>query len=366
MNSRNRVLSILKHRKSDRFPVDGWFSKPIWEKIKKYFEEDDDEIILENLGIDFRPVLMDPAPDFKKNPEFLEIIGKGLVVNDYNVKNIDENIFEDEWGVKIKVDNSTYSWNYLYHPLEESLSLKDLKIPDLQITSRFKKVKEDIKDYKNDYMIYTGISTLFRRGWLLCGFAKFLELLILDRNFIERLLDKLFEFTVQEINMYTDLGVDIIQFLGDLGSEESLFLSPDIWRKIFKPRMRELIRNVKNPNVFYFLHSDGNIKEIIPDLIDIGINILNPIQPECMDPAEIKKIFGSKLTLHGTMSMQKTFVFGNPQEIVNEVDLRIKTCGNNGGLILAPANVLTNDVPIENIIAFYNYVKNFSTLTNKK
>ena len=93
---------------------------------------------------------------------------------------------------------------------------------------------------------------------------------------------------------------------------------------------------------------------MIPDLIEIGFNIINPIQPECMDPVKIKKMYGDRITLHGTISLQKTLPFVTPEEVRKEVLSRIKECGYNGGLILAPANVINADVPIENILMLYN------------
>jgi uroporphyrinogen-III decarboxylase len=150
----------------------------------------------------------------------------------------------------------------------------------------------------------------------------------------------------------------MIELLGDLGSEASLFLSPALWRKIFKPGMKAVIDSAKGKNVKFFLHTDGNIQEIIPDLIEIGLNILNPIQPECMDPVGIKKSFGDGLTLHGSMSLQKTLSFGKPEDVEMEAKDRIEKCGYNGGLILAPSNALTQDIPVDNIIAFYDFVHN--------
>ncbi len=118
-----------------------------------------------------------------------------------------------------------------------------------------------------------------------------------------------------------------------------------------------MIGSNKKEGVYFYLHSDGNILEIIPDLIDAGLNILNPIQPECMEPKEIKAKFGDKITLHGTMSLQKTFSHGTTEDIKNEVADRIKECGYNGGLILAPSNSFTSDIPLENIIYFYDLVR---------
>jgi uroporphyrinogen decarboxylase len=161
--------------------------------------------------------------------------------------------------------------------------------------------------------------------------------------------------------MLADIGVNMIQLIGDLGSEDSLFISPKLWREIFKTRMKELIDNVRKSHndIFFFLHCAGKIDPIISDLIEIGIDVLNPIQPECMDITEIKKKYGKDLTMHGTMSLQKNFAFGNLDDVVDEAKSRIECCGTEGGLILAPSNAFTQDIPIENILTFYEYVKGF-------
>jgi len=357
MSSKERVINTINHIKPDRTPLDGWFTNDIMDKLKSYFGFTDDESVLQRLGIDFRPVVMESAKDFS-NAKWMDfIINKNTFsISDYIGKPVGENVYEDEWGVQIKLNKDGVNWGYSYHPLND-LDLKKLKVPDISSYERLGNAKERIAKFK-DKFIYAGVSTCFRRGWLLTGFSKFLEALLLNRGYIDELLDRLVEFEIEEIKMYIDSGVDMIELLGDLGSEESLFISPKLWREIFKPRMKKVIDSVKRENVYFFLHTDGNIVEIIPDLIEIGLNILNPIQPECMNPATIKKLYGDKLTLHGTMSLQKTFSFGRPEDVVEEAKDRIKKCGYNGGLILAPSNALTKNIPVENIVTFYDYIQN--------
>jgi len=361
MNSRERFIKTIKHETPDRIPLDGWFSVPVWEELKEFKNIKDDEELRNELGIDFRMVLMEPSPDFSSKPFFLKNVGVGVGESDYFVREAGNLVYENEWGIKMRVSKDSDNWSYAYHPLEKKFSLSNLIIPDLNIPERFIKVKEDIKKYKDNFVIFAGVSTLFRKGWLLCGFSNFLEMLLTDLASIEKLLDILMDFTINEIKLYVNNGVDLIELLGDLGTELSLFLSPDLWRRIFKPRLKNIIDAFKKENVYFFLHSDGNIKDIIPDLIEAGLDILNPIQPECMNPADIKKDFGDKIVLHGTMSMQKTFLSANPGDVVEETRSRIEKCGNKGGLILAPSNVFTPDIPIVNIDAFYNFVKNYKT-----
>lgn len=137
--------------------------------------------------------------------------------------------------------------------------------------------------------------------------------------------------------------------------QKSMIMAPEIWRKYFKPRLKMLIDESRkdNKSIYWFFHSDGYIEPVIPDLVEIGFDIINPIQPESMDPVEIKKKYGDKITLHGTISLQKTLPFGTVTDVREEVLSRVEKCGYNGGLVLAPANVVTPDVPIENILTLY-------------
>jgi len=366
MNSRQRVFNALNYKLSDRVPLNGWFLNKVLDRLKQYYKVNDIEEVLEALGIDFRTTCMEPEEDFRRNSSYFKKLGLSIMIDDYYVKPVAKDEVEDEWKVKIKITgDQDLNWKYYYHPLNDNgkLSLDNLKLPDLNLPGRFDKVKKDVGKWKNKYIIAAGVSTLFRKGWILCGFTRFLEALYTDRKFIEKLLDILMEFYIGLIGRYIEAGVDIIQFGGDLGTEDSLMISPKLWREIFKPRLKHMISSNKKEGVYFYLHSDGNISEIIPDLIEAGINILNPIQPECMDPKQIKAKYGKEIIMEGTMSLQRTFSQGCIDDIKNEVANRIKDCGYNGGLVLAPSNAFTSDIPLENIVYFYDFVKSINPET---
>ncbi len=137
-----------------------------------------------------------------------------------------------------------------------------------------------------------------------------------------------------------------------------MLISPRTWRRFFKPRMAHFIASLKaiNPQVKVAYHSDGNILPIIPDLIEIGLDVLNPIQPACMEPARLKGEFGDRLCFWGSMDEQHTLPFGSPEDVKREVLDRLETLGRGGGLILGPTHHVQLDTPLENFWAMVNTI----------
>lgn len=360
MNARERVRRAIEHKRSDRIPLNGKFLPQFWKKLKAYLNLEDKDLIKEKLGIDFKRVTMDPPQEFKKVailPPFVDI-GDGtetLVLCHSN------GVYEDEWGVKRRTSSSESCWQFIYHPLQDK-SLDDYVFPDLELPGRLDYAERQIKKFKGDYIICAVMPNLFKHAWTLRGWENFLQDLYINPKFVEKLLDKLVDFKFRQIEKFVEVGVDIVELGGDVGMQNTMIIDPQMWRKYFKPRLRILVQTTKKRwrNVWFFFHSDGYIKPIIEDLIEIGFDILNPIQPECMDPAEIKKLYGDKITMDGTISLQKTLPFGSKKDVKEEVIRRIRTCGMNGGLILAPSNDVTADVPVENIITLYQTVKDYN------
>jgi uroporphyrinogen-III decarboxylase len=137
-----------------------------------------------------------------------------------------------------------------------------------------------------------------------------------------------------------------------------MLMSPKMWRQFLKPRMAELIASLRaiNPQIKVAYHTDGNVYPIIPELIEIGIDILNPIQPMAMDPVRLKQDYGDRLCFWGSLDIQRTIPFGTPDEVRNEVIWRLKTIGRGGGLIIGPTHNLQLDTPLENFWAMVNTI----------
>ena len=156
------------------------------------------------------------------------------------------------------------------------------------------------------------------------------------------------------------MGVDMIWIGDDVGAQHAMLISPNHWRQFLKPRMADYIAALKaiNPAVKVAYHTDGNILPIIPELIEIGVDILNPIQPASMDPARLKREFGDKLCFWGSIDEQHTLPFGTPEDVRAEVLDRLNTIGQGGGLILGPTHHVQLDTPLENFWAMVHTIRN--------
>jgi uroporphyrinogen decarboxylase len=143
--------------------------------------------------------------------------------------------------------------------------------------------------------------------------------------------------------------------------QTGMIMSPAAWRKWFKGRMQRIIGEARaiNPEIPVFYHSDGNPEAIIPELIEIGVTILDPVQPECIDPVKVKRLYGDRLALWGTIGTQTTMPFGTLDEVRAEVRHRIETVGYDGGLVLGPTHSLEPDVPWANIVALYEAIEEY-------
>jgi uroporphyrinogen decarboxylase len=177
--------------------------------------------------------------------------------------------------------------------------------------------------------------------------------MVLRPEFVETLLDRiLYEWNLPIIDQQLALGVDGFYFADDWGSKTSLMFSAAMWRRFIKPRLTVCYRRCKEANAFVGQHSDGNILEIFPDLIEIGLDIFNPVQPSVYDPNMVKEKYGDRVTLYGGIDVETTLPFGTPDEVRAAVRERAERLGKGGGYILQSSHTIIDDVPMENIVAY--------------
>jgi len=193
---------------------------------------------------------------------------------------------------------------------------------------------------------------LLERAWLLRGFENFMVDLVDNPQKIERLLDEITEYQIGVSKHLVQLGVDGIYTGDDYGSQRGLLIAKKAWQKLIKPRLARIWKVAKDEGLPVFHHSCGNVMEIIEDMIEIGLNVLLPVQPQAMDIGLLQERFGERLSFMGGVSTQKTLPFGTPEEVKEEVRNCVRVLGKRGGYIIAPSHEITSDCPLGNFRAF--------------
>ena len=257
---------------------------------------------------------------------------------------------EDIWGIRsIWAPNHTYTYTYVEHPLKR-ISLDDYRWPEVDEES-VDNVRRMRRKFE-DYCLYGSITHLWEIAWQLTGFSEIIRMMFSDPRMVNQILDKLHEIRMEEASILCEAGVDVIADGDDVGMQKGMMMSPRMWRLFLKPRYAELVRLCHKKGAFFLFHSDGWIEPVIPDLIEIGVDILNPVQPECMNPNKLKEFYGDKICFEGTIGVQSTLPFGKPEDVAQEAKQRIFNLGPTG-LILSPTHDIQPDVPIENILTLY-------------
>jgi uroporphyrinogen decarboxylase len=195
---------------------------------------------------------------------------------------------------------------------------------------------------------------LFEAAWRLRGLENFLLDLVSRKEMAHFLLDRLAELARRNAGALARAGVDVLALDDDIGMPGTMMISPALWREFFRPRLAGIVEAARavKPDLRVIYHSDGHFEPILDDLVEIGIQGINPLQPEHMDAVRIRRRFGPRLALWGTVGRQTTFAFASPAEIRREVRERIETLGP-AGLVLCPAyDIDEPDIPWGNIAAF--------------
>lgn len=282
----------------------------------------------------------------------------------YDMASLRKDAWIDEWGVG-HVPGSTAHFNTFLHPMEDFDDPKqvwDFPLPDVLADYRWEGLKERVAQcHAKGYASVFSAVQIFEHAWYLRGLDNLLCDMMIDEEMAEACLTRMADCQVAIARKAAECGVDIIVFGDDVGTQKALMMSYDLWAKWLKPDMKRAIAAAKEvkPDLLAYYHSDGVIYDIIEDLIEIGVDILNPVQPECIDPVKVKEMYGDRLSFWGTIGTQTTMPFGTVEEVEATVKEMIETVGKGGGLCLAPTHLLEPEVPFENIEALVNTARKY-------
>jgi len=210
---------------------------------------------------------------------------------------------------------------------------------------------QKISEFKNYFTVVGFGFGLFERSWAMRGFENVLMDAIAEPVFYQELIERIAQSQAEIIEEQLTLPVDGIMFSDDWGDQRSVLLGPDRWRKYIKPHYKRLYQKVHQAGRYTISHCCGNVEDIIPDLIEIGLDVLQSVQPEAMDPYRLKKEYGRDITFWGGLGSQHLIPFGSPDEIWAEVRKLSRVMAFRGGYILGPAKSLQPETPVENAIA---------------
>jgi uroporphyrinogen decarboxylase len=354
MKHRDRVLTSLQHTAPDRCPMQVSFTPEFADRLRT-------DLRLKGQKVH--------NPHGGGNTYALEIaLDEDMLLTSVGWANSyyqSGETYTDEWGITWKSSPYTtlfgvgHYTEMIGHPLADGLAIAGYTGPDPNRPELYDEAARVIADFKGEYWIVgVTVTTIFETAWALRGYEQMLMDFVANPDLAEHILNIPYQYHLTAAKKLVEMGVDMIWIGDDVGMQTGMLISPKTWRKFLKPKMANFIASLKaiNPQVKVAYHSDGNVSAIIPDLVEIGLDVLNPIQPACMDPAELKQKYGDRLCFWGSMDEQHTLPFGSPQDVRTEVLARLKTLGQNGGLIIGPTHHVQLDTPMENFWAMVNTI----------
>ena len=330
MTPRERVWLSIKHQPTDFVPYHIIYTIPVKQRLEQHFQSTNLDEVIGNHIVKYR---LRP-PDVQISP----------------------NHWQDGYGV---------IW-------DRSLD------PDIGVVTNYQLTKRDLSLVKflnpHDNQIYAGLPdfinknkdrfrmasigfALFERAWSLRNMEELLVDMIEAPSFVHQLFEKITDIQLQILDHALQFDIDAILFGDDWGQQSGLIFGAKLWKKFIKPYIAKMYAKVKQANKAVFIHTCGKVQELFPELIECGVDVFNPFQPEVMDVYEVKKQFGNQLSFYGGVSIQNTLPFGSPPAVKQEVKKLLQQVGKNGGYIIAPSHAMPNDIPIENILAFIETVQ---------
>lgn len=347
MTPRENLLAALRREKPERVPIYFTLCPSLRDEFKRRTGSDNYE---EYYGFDVRTFGHKPTKHKNDYSQYFGELKPGTTI--------------DEWGFGNEPGSIAHFTKFL-HPMENFEDPKevwDFPMPDILADYRWEGVKQKVEEcHKAGYAAMYSAIQIFEPAWYLRGLDNLLCDMMTDEDMAEACLKRMADHQVEVSRRAAECGFDIIVFGDDIGTQRALMMSYDLWCKWLKPDMKRAIAAAKavNPDVLAYYHSDGVIYDVIEDLIEIGVDVLNPIQPECIDPIKVKEMYGDRLSFWGTIGTQTTMPFGTPEEIEAETKRIIEFVGQGGGLCIAPTHILEPEVSYENLEAFIKAVEKY-------
>lgn len=321
---RQRVWQAIRHVQPDRVPYHLSFTAPARQKLAAHLGTDDLDAALGNHL----------APYSARLP--FEEIRPGF--------------WRDEFGV---VWNRTVDKDIgVVHEYQlRDRSLADYRFPDPRNPRRYEALPGFLAANPDRFRCANIGFSLFERAWTLRGMTDLMVDMIEAPEFVDELLDAIVRYNLGVVDEVLRQDIDAVMFGDDWGQQNGLLFGARLWRRFIKPRLEVMYGAVKRAGKAVMIHSCGKVQELFPELIDLGLDVFNPFQPDVMDPYQMKQQFGDRLSFYGGVSVQTLLPRGTPQQVRDEARRLMDAVGRGGGFILAPSHDMPGDIPLENMLA---------------
>ena len=348
MTSKERIQIALSHEEPDRVPLDLWLTPEVEDALMQDIGVSDPYEMRVQLGHDC----------------LMAIVG---MVSSFYMS--DEDAYVDSWGigwrqVRYAEGGGRYT-EIVKHPLAgNDEKLISYRAPDPDEPEQYREIEDLVTRYGETHYIVGGVlGSVFEGPWYLRGMAQLLEDMLVNKDYAHQLMDMVMNFHLRVGLNLIERGCDMLLAGDDVGTQDRMLISPALWREFVKPRYGKLFQAYReaSADVKIATHICGSVEPIIDDLIEVGVDILNPVQPLAMDPGKLKKRFGTRISFWGGVDDQKVIPFGSTADIEREVCLRLKQLAPGGGYILCSSHNVQATTPLVNVCAFYRSHKLFGS-----
>ena len=336
---REDLIRCLKREGFEKVHTDMVFCQSQIDGFEKRFGHTDYESY---FGLSHRPFEMNIKRNYSYGPDLFK-----------REKLPDSTVF-DEYGIgHSKGSAAAFHMTRMHHPLKgaDLNEILDYPYPAVPEDEQEKLVSK-VNDLRSAGLASFAFMqmTVWEASWYLRSMEELMIDMMMEDERATALLDKITNFAISKATTYAKAGVDILSLGDDIGTQTSIMIDTALWEKWLKPRLSKVIEAARkiNPDILMFYHSCGYVTPFIDQLIEVGVDILNPIQPECMDFNKIHDKFGDRLSFWGTIGTQEMLPFGTKEEVLETTLSRLEKCGEQGGIVIGPTHMVEPEVPWEN------------------
>jgi len=330
MTKREVVRLVLEGERPPYVPWSFGFTVEARAKLAQHFGSDDLEVVFQNHLLALGNAV-----------GFFTDIGNCCV----------QDVFGVVWDRSIDKDIGTVKGCVLPGP-----TLRGYSFPDPLSKVFFEDIPGRIERFADRFRVFQIGFSLYERAWTLRGMQNLMMDFYDHPQFVQELLNAIADYNIAQIKEALHYDIDAVYFGDDWGQQRGLQMGPALWRKFIYPVLKRMYAVVRQAGKYVMIHSCGDVDELLDDLLGIGLNCFNPFQPEVMDVASLMKTYRGRLAFFGGLSTQRTLPYGSVEDVRSETRTLLEL-GREGGYIFAPAHAVPGDVPLENMLAFIEMVK---------